>query len=233
MNFCYKSIFIDFDDTLWDIHANGKEALQETFDAYRLGNNFASFNDFYTIYMTKNHELWDKYRMGEIKKKELVLNRFLYPLQQGGIDDEAFALRMSDDFLEATTTKTKLIPYAKEILDYLSPFYRLFIISNGFSEVQYKKLENSGLDAYFEKVILSEDAQANKPNPLIFDYALRNTNSRRNETIMIGDSWEADIVGAKNSRIDQIFFNHTTPPPTMEFQPTFMIRSLKEIEQIL
>ncbi|MCL1941976.1 MAG: YjjG family noncanonical pyrimidine nucleotidase [Candidatus Azobacteroides sp.] len=232
MNFKYKNIFFDFDDTLWDIHTNGKEALSETFEQYRLDEKFSSFEEFYGIYMPKNHELWEKYRSGMIRKKELVLQRFLYPLQQGGINDEAYALKMSDDFLEATSYKTKLIPYAKEILEYLYPRYRMFILSNGFSEVQYKKLRNSGLDRYFEKVILSENAEANKPSPEIFDYALKNTNSRRKESVMIGDSWDADIVGAKNSRIDQIFLDHEGKTD-MDFQPTYLIKSLKELKEIL
>lgn len=231
MNLKYKSLFFDFDDTLWDIHVNGRVAMSETFEKYKLGNHFESFDAFYDIYMHYNLLLWDKYRQGTLKKADLILQRFTLPLQKGGINDDAFALKMNDDFLEATTTKTKLIPYAKEILDYLSSFYRLFIISNGFSEVQYKKLNNSELTGYFEKIILSEEVQANKPNPIIFDYALQSTNSRRNESIMIGDSWEADIVGAKNSRIDQVFFNRAQKSG-LEFQPTFTINHLKELENI-
>lgn len=232
MNFKYKSLFFDFDDTLWDIHVNGKEAMRETFLQYGLQNHFESFESYYDIYMRHNLDLWEKYRKGTLKKQELILQRFLLPLQKGGINDVELALKMNDDFLEATTLKTKLLPYAKEILDYLKPFYRLFIISNGFSEVQFKKLENSGLSPYFEKVILSEDVQANKPNPVIFEYALQSTNSRKNESLMIGDSWEADIVGAKNSRIDQVFLDHENRND-LEFQPTYIIHSLKELENIL
>ena len=232
MNLKYKSIFFDFDDTLWDIHVNGRDAMAETFEMYKLEKHFESFDAFYDIYMFHNLSLWEKYRQGTLKKADLVLLRFTLPLQKGGIYDEAFALKMNDDFLEATTTKTRLIPYAKEILDYLSPFYRLFIISNGFSEVQYKKLKNSGLAGYFKKIILSEDVQANKPNPVIFDYALKCTNSRRNESLMIGDSWEADIVGAKNSRIDQVFFNREQKTE-LKFQPTFLINQLEELRNIL
>lgn len=228
----YKSIFFDLDDTLWNLHENGKEALSETFDKYELKNRFSSFEEFYGIYLPNNYELWAKYRTGMIRKQELVLQRFLYPLQQKGINDETLALKMGADFLEATTTKTKLIPYAKEILEYLSPKYRLFILSNGFTEVQHKKLRNSGLSSYFEKVILSENAEANKPSAEIFDYALKSTSSRRKASVMIGDSWEADIVGAKNSRIDQIFLN-LEDKTDLEFQPTYEVKSLKEIERIL
>jgi putative hydrolase of the HAD superfamily len=119
-----------------------------------------------------------------------------------------------------------------ELLDYLRPKYRLHILSNGFREVQYRKIENSGLTSYFHKIILSEDAGSNKPHPDMFTYALKSTNSRRDQTVMIGDSWDADIVGARNSRIDQIWFNPKGEPAT-DFQPTFTVGSLAEIREIL
>ena len=139
---------------------------------------------------------------------------------------------MNDEFLERTTVKTKLIPHAMEILEYLRPSYRLYILSNGFREVQFKKLSNSGLSPYFAKMILSEDACIQKPHKAIFDFALKNTNSRRSETLMIGDSWDADIVGAHNAKIDQLWFN----PKNLSkngFTPTYTIQSLLEIKNIL
>ncbi|MEA4904282.1 MAG: YjjG family noncanonical pyrimidine nucleotidase, partial [Petrimonas sp.] len=138
----------------------------------------------------------------------------------------------SDDFLERTTRKTRLIDGSIELLDYLRPKYRMHILSNGFREVQFKKIENSGLQPYFDKIILSEDAGVNKPHPDIFTYALKNTNSRRNEALMIGDSWEADIAGAQKSRIAQIWFN----PARISsdgFEPTYTVKTLAEIKEIL
>ncbi len=108
----------------------------------------------------------------------------------------------------------------------------MHILSNGFSEIQYKKINNSGLARYFDKIILSEEAGINKPHPDMFTYALKNTNSRRNQTIMIGDSWDADIVGAYRSRIAQIWFN-PADARSDGFDPTFTVRSLKEIKEIL
>jgi len=105
----------------------------------------------------------------------------------------------------------------------------MYILSNGFREVQYKKIENSGLMPYFDKIILSEDAGINKPHPDMFTYALKNTNSKRNQTIMIGDSWDADIVGAHNSRIAQIWLNPAGEAP-QGFEPTYTVRSLTEIK---
>lgn len=228
----YKNLFIDLDDTLWDIHLNGKECLEEIYSDYGYHKYYPTFDDYYSVYMPSNHHLWGLYRQGKIRKDELIVERFLVPVREFGIDDAEYAKALSDDFLERTTRKTKLIDGTMELLEYLKPKYRMHILSNGFREVQFKKIENSGLKPYFDKIILSEDAGINKPHPDIFTYALKNTNSRRNQTMMIGDSWEADIVGARNSRISQIWFN-PAGLPAEEFEPTFTVRTLQEIKDIL
>lgn len=228
----YKSLFIDLDDTLWDIHQNAKECLEEIYVDYGYQQYYPTFNDYYEVYMPSNQHLWGLYRQGKIRKDELIVERFLVPVREFGIDDAAYAKSLSDDFLERTTHKTKLIDGAIDLLDYLKPKYRMHILSNGFREVQFKKIENSGLKSYFDKIILSEDANINKPHPDIFTYALKNTNSRRVETLMIGDSWEADIVGARNSRIAQLWFN-PAGLPAQGFQPTYTVKTLQEIKEIL
>lgn len=231
-NMTYKNLLIDLDDTLWDIHQNARECLEEVYNDYEYNRFYPTFEDYYSVYLPSNHHLWGLYREGKINKDTLIVERFLVPLRNFGIDDPAYAVAVSDDFLERTTHKTKVIEGTFELLDYLKPKYRMHILSNGFREVQYKKIENSGLMPYFDKIILSEDAEINKPNPKIFTYALVNTNSRRNETIMIGDSFEADISGAHKSRIDQIWFN-----PKGEkadgFEPTYTVQKLLEIRDIL
>lgn len=228
----YRNLFIDLDDTLWDIHRNGKECLEEIYHDYEYFNFYPDFEDYYAVYMPSNHHLWDLYRKGVIQKEELIVERFLVPVREFGIDDPAYAKAVSDDFLDRTTRKTRLMEGTFELLDYLRPHYRMHILSNGFREVQYKKIENSGLMPYFDKIILSEDAGINKPHPGIFTYALVNTNSRRSETLMIGDSLDADIVGAHNSRIDQIWFNPADVPPD-GFEPTHTVKHLLEIKEIL
>lgn len=228
----YKNLFIDLDDTLWDIHRNGKECLEEIYHDYGYGKFYPTFESYYDVYMPGNHHLWNLYRQGEINKETLIVERFLAPVRAFGIDDPAYAKRLSDDFLERTTRKTRLIDGTLDLLDYLKPRYRMHILSNGFREVQFKKIENSGLKPYFDKVILSEDAGINKPHADIFTYALKNTNSRRDQTVMIGDSWDADIVGAHQSRIAQIWFN-----PGREvsagFEPTYTVQTLAEIKGVL
>lgn len=228
----YKNLFFDLDDTLWDIHRNGRECLKEIYLDYGYEKFYPTFEAYYQVYMPHNFHLWGLYRQGEITKEVLIVERFLAPVRTFGIDDPVYAKNLSDDFLERSTRKTQLIEGTMELLDYLKPKYRMHILSNGFREVQFKKIENSGLKPYFDKVILSEDAGINKPHAGIFTYALKNTNSRRDQTVMIGDSWDADILGAHRSRIAQIWFNPGGEAPA-DFEPSYTIQTLAEIKDIL
>lgn len=228
----YKSLFIDLDDTLWDTYHNNKECLEEVYTAHHFDRYYASFEAFFAIYWPHNELLWKQYRAGEIDRQTLIIDRFRYMLRPMGIEETKAVLAVNNDFLQRTTTKTRLVPGAIELLEYLRPSYRLYILSNGFREVQDKKLRNSGLAPYFKRMILSEDAGIQKPHKGIFDFALINTNSRRNETLMIGDCFEADIFGARQSRIDQLWFNPQGLPP-QEFTPTYTVSSLEEIKTLL
>ncbi|MDR1201681.1 MAG: YjjG family noncanonical pyrimidine nucleotidase [Tannerellaceae bacterium] len=227
-----KNLFIDLDDTLWDTYHNNKECLKEIYTDYGFNSYFGSFEAFYDYYMPNNLRLWNQYRNHEIDRQTLITERFRHVLLVKGIDDKGSALQLNHDFLERTTTKTQLIPGAIDLLEYLRPFYKMYILSNGFREVQSRKLFNSGLASYFHRMILSEDANIQKPHKKIFDFALINTNSRRSETLMIGDSWEADVVGAYNARIAQVWLN-PEGLPAKGFTPTYTVRSLAEIKDIL
>ena len=228
----YKSLFFDLDDTLWDTRINNRECLEEIFTDYQFDRHYDSFETFFQYYMPHNLMLWEKYRNHEIDRQTLIIERFLHVLQPMGITDNAYILRLNWDFLQRTTSKTKLIQGSIELLEYLKPFYHLFILSNGFREIQALKLKNAGIAPYFEKIILSEDANIQKPHKEIFDYALKNTNSRRNESLMIGDCYEADIEGAYYAKIDQLWFN----PDNLSGNaiiPTYQVRTLNEIQYIL
>ena len=228
----YRSLFFDLDDTLWDTYNNNKECLEEIFYEYKFGQHYSSFEAFFDMYWSNNEMLWSEYRNNKIDRKKLILERLLYFLRPMGIESEEYALKLNRDFLQRTATKTKTIEGAVELLEYLYPNYRLFILSNGFREIQLLKMQNAGLAHFFERLILSEDVSIQKPHKEIFDYALKNTNSRRIESIMIGDSLEADISGAQNAKIDQIWFNPKDQPAPGN-TPTFTVHSLLEIKDIL
>jgi len=203
----YKYVFIDLDDTLWDFHSNAKSSLQEIYEDKNLGQYFDSFEQYFSLYAKRNIELWEEYGKGTISKEELSLERFRHPLIQVGVDNSALAEQIGRDYLDLLPTRTALMPYAKELLDYLYPKYPLTIISNGFIEVQYKKLQSCNLEHYFAHIVLSEAAKALKPDKRIFEYALQLNEAKACEAIMIGDSYEADICGARNAGIDQVYFS--------------------------
>ena len=229
----YKYVFIDLDDTLWDFHANAKSSLQEIYEERNLGQFFDSFEQYFTIYAKRNVELWEMYGKGTISKEELSLERFQHPLIQVGVDNAVLAKEIGEQYLGLLPTRTMLVPYAKELLDYLYPKYPLTIVSNGFVEVQYKKLHSCRIEQYFSHVVLSEAAEALKPDKRIFEYALQLNNAIAAETIMIGDSYESDIRGARNAGIDQIYFNPGIEVMEKDKPATYWVKSLEEIKNIL
>lgn len=229
----YKYVFIDLDDTIWDFHANAKSSLQELYAEKQLGRYFDSFEHYFDMYAKRNIELWELYGKGEITKEYLSLERFLHPLAQVGVNDSELALQIGQDYLEMLPTRTALVPNALELLDYLYPKYPLTIVSNGFVEVQYRKLKSCKIEQYFSHVVLSEAAGALKPDKRIFEYALGLNNATANETIMIGDSYSADVVGAQNAGIDQIYFNPLMSEVETDVVSTFNVKNLSEIMSLI
>jgi putative hydrolase of the HAD superfamily len=227
----YKHVFIDLDDTIWDFHANAKLSLQEVYENRNLNRYFEDFEHFFIIYAKRNLELWEMYGKGEISKEFLMVERFRHPLALMGVDNDELAIQIGDEFLDILPTKTMLVPYAIELLDYLFPKYSLTIISNGFVEVQYKKLRSSNIEHYFSHIVLSEAAGALKPDKRIFEYALELNNAIASETVMIGDSYTADIVGARNAGIDQVFL--TQQHDSKQINATYLVKSLDELIRIL
>ena len=156
------------------------------------------------MYEPKNLELWGLYGAGTITKEFLSLERFSYPLRLVGVHNKAFAHLLSTDFLVIMITKTKLIPHAQEVLDELRAHaYHLTIVSNGFRDVQYDKLRNSGLLHYFDTIVLSQEVGFMKPDPRFFEHALEKSAANANQVLMVGDNYEVDIVGARQARIQE------------------------------
>ena len=233
----YKDLFLDFDDTLYDTYGNAVIALRETYDEYHLERYFDNPQVFNDAYWEANIDLWSSYSRGEITRDYLIVERFRRPLSEGkGLEvTKALCLEMSDRFLEFCSSKPGVVDGAHELMDYLKGRgYRMHMTSNGFHEVQYKKLAACGLRDYFDTVILSEDAGANKPSSQYFDYAFKVSGASRETTLMIGDNLQTDILGALNAGIDAMLFNrwdvdtHDIPQT-----PTFIVKSLKDIMKIL
>ena len=228
----YKHLFFDLDRTLWDFETNSKEVLEELFAKYHLSQlGIPSPEEFVEWYKKNNHSLWDDYRKGLVDKATLRVKRFEDTLQFFGVKDEILTKSISEDYVRISPLRTKLLPYTMETLSYLKNKYLLHIITNGFEEVQHIKLERSGLTNYFEEVITSERAGHKKPDVNIFYYSLSLTGASKEESLMIGDHLELDVLGAKKAEIDQVYFNPSGENHSEEI--TYEIKSLNELRTIL
>ena len=253
----YKAVFIDWDDTIGDFIGAAKLALQEMYDKYHLSDYFASYEEFVSLYKPHNLELWDKYGKDQVTKAFLRVDRFLWPLLHGSkLASSPFASagspttsvswgalsphrlsqlaeQMSEDFLHLTTAHFSLLPGAEELVRYLAEKYPLTVVTNGFVEVQYEKFDKSGLRDCFAHIVLSEEVGCQKPNPRIFEEALRMNGLQAEDVVMIGDSWNSDIQGAINAGIDQIWIHKSKDPLPEGQSATFLVQSLSEVMEIL
>ena len=246
----YKAVFIDWDDTIGDFIGAAKIALQDMYKKYNLDQYFVSLEEFVSFYKPHNIELWDKYGKDLVTKEYLSFDRFFYPLMHGSKVEErlkakserlevaALAEQLSEDFLNLTTAHFSLLEGAEDLVRYLAAKYPLTVVTNGFVEVQYEKFDKSGLRDCFAHIVLSEEVGCQKPNPRIFEEALRMNGLQAEDVVMIGDSWSSDIQGAINAGIDQIWITKSKEQgakskDTTEQTATYIVHSLSEVMEIL
>ncbi|MDB5287952.1 MAG: noncanonical pyrimidine nucleotidase, YjjG family [Mucilaginibacter sp.] len=204
----YKHIFFDLDHTIWDFDKNAEETLHELYGKHKLSDiGLHSADLFIETYTRNNHLLWAQYHIGEISKDELRDARFKKTFIELGVPPHLMPSDFEDEYVKLGPTKTNLFPHAHETLAYLKNKYTLHLISNGFKESTETKINNTDIIKYFDQVIISEVVGVNKPDKAIFEYALRVANATKDESLMIGDSIEADIRGALAFGMDAIYFN--------------------------
>lgn len=224
-----KHIFFDLDHTLWDFEKNSDLAFQEIFKKNKID---VKLTDFLKVYKPLNREFWKLYREEKITKKELRYQRLkkTFDAINYSIADDVIDL-LAIEYIDALPLNNHLFEGTFEILDYLKPKYNLHIITNGFEEIQSKKMESSKISNYFETIVTSESVGVKKPNPKVFEFALQQANAKKENSIMIGDSVEADIYGALKVGMQVLHCNFENEIiDTKDFRS---ITSLKEIKNIL
>ncbi len=202
-------IWLDLDDTLWDFKANSLQSLSELYDVYGLERYYQSVDHWRNAYLKLNHQLWDLYGHGHITKDTLMHDRFYKPLNEAGVpDSENLWEIFSNEYLDRLARQTKLVDGARQLLDHIHrQGYATGMLSNGFKEVQFRKLNNSGLTNDIDIVILSDDIGINKPDKRLFDHALSVVGERPERSLLIGDNPDTDICGALNAGWHAIFFD--------------------------
>jgi putative hydrolase of the HAD superfamily len=229
----YKHIFFDLDHTLWDFDTNAKASLTDIYGEFCLAEKVTQdFDTFYQKYLHHNKILWERYQNGFITAEELKWRRMWRTMMEFKVGDEVLAKNISARFLEILPVKDGMFPHAYEILEYLkNKDYQIHLITNGFEKTQWSKIRNSKIDHFFTHVITSEASNSMKPEKEIFDFAMNQSGALLHESIMIGDNLDADIQGAMNAGMDNVFVNHIDV--TTDKKPTYIITHLKELESIL
>lgn len=201
-----RHIFFDLDHTLWDFDKNSGLAFTSIFKKHRISVELESFLEVYTPI---NENYWKLYREDKVTKEDLRYGRLKEAFDGLKINvTDAQIEKLSIDYIDHLPNHNHLLEGTLEILDYLHPLYDLHIITNGFKEVQRKKMENSGILKYFKTITTSEDVGVKKPHRRIFETALERASAQVSQSIMIGDNLEADILGAKGFGMEAILYNY-------------------------
>ena len=223
-----QHIFFDLDNTLWDHRKNAYLTLNEIFarekvqEKYQLG-----FEEFHKEYFTINENLWAAIRDGKIDKQYIRDHRFYDSFLFFGIDDKELSQKFENNFLDQIIENNELVEGAFDILEYLAQKkYRLHILSNGFEEVTYRKCELSGIKNYFATITSADEINIRKPQPEIFEYALKKADAKKENSIIIGDDWIADVEGGLAFGMDAIFFDRFNDDFDAEVKT---VKNLKEI----
>lgn len=227
----YKCVFFDLDHTLWDYECNARETLLDLHTSYSLYGKGIDFEEFHQKFKTVNFNLWQLYDRGLIDNEVIRHERFKQVLEHFNAHEQKLSAVLSEEYLYGCPKKANLVPYAKEVLDYLSAHYSLTVVTNGFEEIQTVKLLSGKITHYFDHVVTSQKAGFKKPSKEIFDYALAINDLQCHEVIMIGDNLITDIGGARNASIDTVFYNPDEVPHREQVKHE--IRCLSELQNIL
>ncbi|MFO7744596.1 MAG: YjjG family noncanonical pyrimidine nucleotidase [Psychroflexus sp.] len=218
-------IFFDLDHTLWDFDKNSELTFETIFDKHKID---LPLKDFLDVYLPINKKYWKLFREGKIEQQNLRFQRLseVFEVLKYQTSDQMIN-DLSQAYIDYLPNHNYLFPNTFDVLNYLQNNYKLHIITNGFYDVQHKKLGNSKLTPYFKTITTSEDAGVKKPNKIIFEYALDLAKTKNTNSIMIGDNLEADVEGAKASGLEAIFFGKE---PTYE---GLQIQNLNELKKLL
>ena len=228
MKFNPKAIFFDWDHTLWDHDRNAREVILDLVDEFNLTNTLeADQNDIWNRFNVLNNQLWDDYQSKKITQLELRESRFKLFFSQLGYEGDS--QKFSGEFLYRTPRKKHMLGGASEIIEELALKYPLYILTNGFEDIQFVKVEASGLKHCFQSIITSQEVGTQKPDKKFFEYALKRADCLAHEVVMVGDHPIADIRGAENAGIRTIHLNLNNVGSTAQIQ----IKHLMELRDYL
>jgi putative hydrolase of the HAD superfamily len=222
-----KHVFFDLDHTLWDFETNSNQTFEFILKKNKISINYSDFKE---KYRPINQKYWKLYREEKVSKEALRTGRLTETFHELNFEATPELVSvLSYEYIEHLASYNALFEGAIEVLEYLYAKYELHIITNGFEEVQYRKMESSFISKYFKHIITSERVGVKKPNPAIFNFAMQLSGAKSSESIMIGDNFEADILGAKSVGMQTVFCDFNGEIATEEVITISKLKQLKDI----
>ncbi|GEM_PF-76957 len=225
----YEYLLMDIDDTLLDFQANERESFLHVLEGY----GYEEPEKYLPVYKKINDRLWKEYEEGAIERSQVLNTRFSLTMQEFGV--EVNGEEWEQKYRSYLNEGAQMIEDAEEVCQWLKGKYRMFIISNGVSATQKKRLKASGLDKYFEDVFVSEEVGAQKPSKEFFEYVEKHIPGfDKKKALIVGDSYSSDIKGGLNYGIDTCWFIRGDVQETgQDEKSTYRISGLKQLKDIL
>jgi putative hydrolase of the HAD superfamily len=229
----YQHLFFDLDGTLWDLNRNSRIAIKQLLLKYEnFGTDKIDFDIFFERYMIHNERVWKLYRQDKIEKSVLRTVRFKRAFMDVKFPaTDALVTQFADEFIEECPRQPHLIPGTLEMLNALHGKIPMHIITNGFKEVQGIKMQASGIENYFTHVINSEDCGVRKPHKAIFEHSVNLAGATAKNSLMIGDDFDADILGARDFGMDQVWLKNGNGKH--KHKPTHVVNDMHEVLKYL
>lgn len=222
-----KYIFLDIDNTLLDFNKCSKISIQEGFEKYGI----IYHEDVFDIFVKINDSLWEQIEEGRLTKGKLYEIRWkaIFKALDINFDGQKFERY----FVNSLNYIAKEVDGAYDLLRYLSNKYEVFLTSNAPYDQQWNRLKIADMLKYIKKIYASERIGYAKPSKRFFDYCIDDIGIvDKNEVMIIGDSYTADVQGGFNSQIDTIWFDRNKKEIS-DSLATYRISSLYEIMNIL
>ncbi|MBY8913376.1 YjjG family noncanonical pyrimidine nucleotidase [Bacillus sp. YC2] len=224
----YQTLLFDIDNTLLDFTASENDALQKLFQ----DTEIELTAEVEARYKSMNQGLWKAFEEGEMTRDEVVNTRFTLLFKEYGY--EADGVLLNQKYRQYLEEGHQLIDGAYELIKSLHPVYDLYIVTNGVSRSQYKRLRDSGLYPFFKDIFVSEDTGFQKPMKEYFDYVFaRIPDFSAEQALIIGDSLSADMKGGQMAGLDTCWFNPGQKANESGVVPTYEIHSLDELYDLL
>lgn len=221
----YKLILLDADGTLLDFSRSQQEAFYKAFQ--ELGHNVDEHAC--RLFVNINNRYWTLHEQGKLTKEEIQYRRFADLLQVLALG-EMDPVQVNQIFLRYLGTGNHLLPGAENLCRKLSRHVEIAIATNGVARTQRQRINSSAIAPYISHIITSEEAQAAKPFPAFFAYAMRICGiADKSAVLMAGDSLAADVEGAIRYGIDSCWVNYNRLPRPEHLPITAIVHTLDEL----